>query len=538
MKRLIAAGAVAVVATVAIAAGLAVVDRSGSNDRETSTNAPTAAGTKTTAAFFANYVAADGRVVRHDEGGDTVSEGQAYAMLLAVTANDRARFTSVWTWTRQNLQRPDGLFSWRWRNGRVDDVNPASDADLDIAAALLAASSRFDDESLAAEANRIATAVIDHETVKVANRLVLVAGPWAVADRVVNPSYLARCDFDEFEQLTSDRRWQQLHTSSYELIDALVRQGLPPDWIVVDSNGLGRPIDGPEARQGSGRYGLDAARIPARLAGCDEGRGVAAALWPRLQSLERDGAALAYATDGRRLTDDVHPLGLVASALAADAADDGAEADRRMQAAQQLEDQRSTYYGSAWLALGATTFASADRAARVPRAAPRVGGLRFAALGATAQATTIPATPAPTTSASTTAPTTAPSTTRPAATTATATSQPSTTPTTATTSRPASTVTTRPTTTTTVSTTRPAPSASLDEPSGPDAGDLSAVGAPLPGLRREGSADLSQEPTRRRTGAFTIGGFSAVAVLGTWLGLRERRIVRRRPTGAPDTPAR
>lgn len=63
--------------------------------------------------FFAGYVDDDGRVVRHDEGGDTVREGQAYAMLLAVAAGDRSRFHRIWSWTKEHLQRPDGLLAWR-----------------------------------------------------------------------------------------------------------------------------------------------------------------------------------------------------------------------------------------------------------------------------------------------------------------------------------------------------------------------------------------------------------------------------------------
>ena len=38
--------------------------------------------------FLDDHVDDDGRVVRHDEGGDTVSEGQAYAMLVAVGIDD------------------------------------------------------------------------------------------------------------------------------------------------------------------------------------------------------------------------------------------------------------------------------------------------------------------------------------------------------------------------------------------------------------------------------------------------------------------
>ena len=38
--------------------------------------------------FLDEYVEPDGRVVRHDEGGDVVSEGQAYGMLIAVAVGD------------------------------------------------------------------------------------------------------------------------------------------------------------------------------------------------------------------------------------------------------------------------------------------------------------------------------------------------------------------------------------------------------------------------------------------------------------------
>jgi endoglucanase len=61
--------------------------------------------------FLSRYVTADGRVVRREQGGDTVSEGQAYAMLLTAASGDRDRFRRVWRWTRAHLQRRDGLLS-------------------------------------------------------------------------------------------------------------------------------------------------------------------------------------------------------------------------------------------------------------------------------------------------------------------------------------------------------------------------------------------------------------------------------------------
>jgi endoglucanase len=63
--------------------------------------------------FFDGYMGADGRVSRHDQGGDTVSEGQAYALLLAAATRDEQRFEALWRWTRENLQRDDGLLAWR-----------------------------------------------------------------------------------------------------------------------------------------------------------------------------------------------------------------------------------------------------------------------------------------------------------------------------------------------------------------------------------------------------------------------------------------
>src|SRR5436190_19354649 len=86
--------------------------------------------------FFDRYVDPDGRVVRHDQGGDTVSEGQSYALLLAAISDDRAHFDRVWTWTTAHLERDDGLLSWRYADGAVVDQMSATDADVQAAWAL------------------------------------------------------------------------------------------------------------------------------------------------------------------------------------------------------------------------------------------------------------------------------------------------------------------------------------------------------------------------------------------------------------------
>src|SRR5918992_4324720 len=91
--------------------------------------------------FLDGYVDPSGRVVRHDQGGDTVSEGQSYALLLAQVAGDTDAFGRVWEWTSSHLQRPDGLLASHADAERVLDPEPATDGDLVTAWALVRAAS-------------------------------------------------------------------------------------------------------------------------------------------------------------------------------------------------------------------------------------------------------------------------------------------------------------------------------------------------------------------------------------------------------------
>lgn len=87
------------------------------------------------------------RVIDHDEGGRTTSEGQAYGMFFALVANDRARFDGLLHWTEQNLAQGNlgaHLPAWLWGHGadnkwHVLDTNSAADADIWIAYTLLEA---------------------------------------------------------------------------------------------------------------------------------------------------------------------------------------------------------------------------------------------------------------------------------------------------------------------------------------------------------------------------------------------------------------
>ena len=306
-------------------------------------------------AFLDTYVDADGRVVRLDQGGDTVSEGQAYAMLIAADLGDEATFDRVWSWTRSTLRRPDGTLSWRWADGAVADPSPASDADLDAARALLVAADEFDDPALRADGVALGTAVMDHETVAVPDGRVLLAGSWTLDGNpdgpwAFNPSYVSPVTTSMLAEATGDPRWAALEVGSRAAVAALVDDTqLPPNWAQIDADGTVRPVAGPDGTPV--QYGYDAARTVLRHAeSCDPAdRAIAA----EAEAVLGDVPVVAvHDLAGSPLTDDRSPLASMAHAAAQAAAGDEDAAVAALRAATRAQQHEPTYYGDAWAALG------------------------------------------------------------------------------------------------------------------------------------------------------------------------------------------
>jgi endoglucanase len=307
------------------------------------------------ARFLATYVQDDGRVVRTDQGGDTVSEGQAYGMLIAAGVGDESRFRMLWDWTREHLQRPDHLLAWRWADGAVVDPTPAADADLVAAGALALAGERFGAADLVAAARELGGAVLDGETVAVGSWQVLLAGPWAASERVVNPSYFAVGLMSQLYQATGDQRWQPVAATARRLLDDLTAAApsLVPDWAAVAEGGGG--VAARAAPSGGDVVsGFEAGRAYVQLAvDCDaRGAAIAARAWPFFRTEMDATINAAYRLDGSPATTATHPLALVAAAASADAAGDGAAADELLDRASDLDRTTPTYYGAAWLAIG------------------------------------------------------------------------------------------------------------------------------------------------------------------------------------------
>lgn len=317
--------------------------------------------------YRARFIARDGRVVRPENGGDTVSEGQAYALLRAAWMDDQATFDRVWTWTKTHLTRTGretpSLLAWHWvpdEGGRIADWNVASDADADYALALLLAADRWpeplssDLPPYAEEARRVLGDLMAMATAPdEAGRLQFLPGVWADQREngeglVLNPSYLAPASFRVFHAATGDARWLALAAGSYEVLDALCAPGSParavPDWVRWWSAERWAPT----AMAGEPRSGWDAVRVPWRVAtdvlwfDASSARDyLGRCVSPFVRDRMRDGMAAAYGIDGQVNEGADHPLANALYAFALSAT----ERDRLLARVRTVTSNDGVFFG-------------------------------------------------------------------------------------------------------------------------------------------------------------------------------------------------
>ena len=313
-------------------------------------------------AFLTHYGTADGRVIRHDQGGDIVSEGEAYGMLIAELGGDSSAARSMWSWSKQHLQRPDGLLSYHASgDGSVLDQQSASDADILAAFALLRYGGPNSD-TLHADGKRLAAAVLAHETSKLPDGTpVVAAGPWAVGSvTTVDPSYWMPGVYDKLATLTGDQQWSRASAGAIRLLQQVTNNGrqLPPDWAQLQ----GATITAIATPGGSSpvQYGLDAQRVPVWLAtSCTTSAVKLAAAWWSVLAVDDRAKAISLTVDGAVTNSSENPLPLVAAAASAHAAGDTTGAAGLLESAQGQAVQDSTYYGDAWATLGPALLAGA-----------------------------------------------------------------------------------------------------------------------------------------------------------------------------------
>ncbi|MEB3288080.1 MAG: glycosyl hydrolase family 8 [Vampirovibrionales bacterium] len=237
-------------------------------------------------AYRDRFIQADGRVIDHRIGIST-SEGQSYAMLRALWLRDKSTFDKTYDWALRNLQkRPAGdhLFGWKWGQLQtatsVDvpknspqwgllDATAATDADQDIALALILAHKLWGDARYKNDALEILNDIWEKETIDSPLGRVVLPGDWKIDPKQVqlNPSYFAPYAYRVFADFDRDHRWDELVQSSYDILEKscqLTQTHLPPDWVSFSS------VDGSVALYSDPKdprsdYGYEAIRVFWRL---------------------------------------------------------------------------------------------------------------------------------------------------------------------------------------------------------------------------------------------------------------------------------
>ena len=211
-----------------------------------------------------------GRVI-DDVNRISHSEGQGYAMLIAVKAGDRIAFDEIWQWTKRELYiDASGLAAWKWDDRsapKVSDKNNASDGDILIAWALAEAAERWGTMEYREAARDIIRAVGKANVALGPAGLALLPGRIGFSPedhpdgQVLNLSYWVFPAFERFKVLDTGTDWAAVQASGLKLLRES-RFGplrLPTDWIAI---GSGQPAP---AKAFPAKFSYNAIRIPLYL---------------------------------------------------------------------------------------------------------------------------------------------------------------------------------------------------------------------------------------------------------------------------------
>ena len=182
------------------------------------------------------------RVIDHDAGDRTTSEGQAYGMFFALVANDRTRFDGLLHWTEVNLASGNlaaHLPAWSWgksRDGKwgVLDSNSASDADVWIAYTLEQAGRAWGEARYRSLGTALANRIAAEEVVQIPGLgMTLLPGARGFHNGSVyrlNPSYLPLQLFTALSRELPDGPWQQVAAQIPDVLRGSSPHGFATDW--------------------------------------------------------------------------------------------------------------------------------------------------------------------------------------------------------------------------------------------------------------------------------------------------------------------
>jgi len=213
-----------------------------------------------------------GKVIRPENANDTVSEGIAYGMLIAVNMNDQTLFDSLYsTWTGNSAV--GSLMTWCLAGAgggtgsacNAQGGGSATDADEDAAFALIQAGKLWG----GTYADKAKTMIGDIYSNDIDKTSLLPTGgsnfQKSTSLRVTNPSYFAPAYYKAFSAIDTGDNWAGVITAVYQVIGKAKtfpgNTGLFPAWCSANCTAAGQnSSDASELN-----YQYDSHRIPMRI---------------------------------------------------------------------------------------------------------------------------------------------------------------------------------------------------------------------------------------------------------------------------------
>ncbi|EPF6066735.1 glycosyl hydrolase family 8 [Enterobacter cloacae] len=224
--------------------------------------------------YKARFFKPEGRIVDTGNGSVSHTEGQGFAMLMAVANDDKTTFDTLWKWTDNTLKnKHNGLYYWRYNPAETDpvaDKNNASDGDVLIAWALLKANARWHDQRYIRASDAITKALVSHNVIRYAGYRVMLPGVQGFKldnEVLLNPSYFIFPAWQAFAERSHLPVWRELMKDGQQLLAQMGsgKAGLPTDWVSLDAKGKLVP-----ASAWPPRMSYDAIRIPLYVAWADK----------------------------------------------------------------------------------------------------------------------------------------------------------------------------------------------------------------------------------------------------------------------------
>lgn len=197
--------------------------------------------------------------IKFDKTNQTVSEGIGYGMIMMVYFSDnttsyQSQFDKLWNYYQAHVNG-NGLMNWKIEGfGGTIGENGATDADEDVAFALVMASYQFGDTKYRTAAASLISKIRQKEFNS--DGMHRVGDAW---DPFKNPSYVSPAAYEVFKSIDDSQFWAKAISTNYTLLlsNAHGTTGIPTGW----SSSNGSPVNGNNSFVA---YDYDASRAPWR----------------------------------------------------------------------------------------------------------------------------------------------------------------------------------------------------------------------------------------------------------------------------------